>query len=159
MHKESIRSHTCLPWAAEFRTHRALQSNVSGKRSGKNVIWPTLTATSRSAESNISTGALPPSSRQTRFTVEADCDSRSWITVLRNTLSTQRKTSPTFPTAVLPVKLIASTSVLSQTYFEISAVCFRSAGKTLNTPGGIPASSAVLKPFVWIEGHSSRKNE
>lgn len=49
----------------------------------------------------------------------------------------------TFPTAVLPVKLITSTSVLPQIYFDMAAVREKSAGITLKTPGGIPASSAV----------------
>ena len=79
------------------------------------------TAASRSASSKTMKGALPPSSRETFFSVSAHWRIRS------------------FPTAVEPVKLSLRTTGL---LVSSSPIGTASPVTTLSTPGGIPARSA-----------------
>ena len=81
------------------------------------------TATPTSAESKTMSGALPPSSRETRLTVAALLAMRS------------------LPTAVDPVKESLWTCSLSTRRFPTCGVWLRLAGRTLKTPGGKLACS------------------
>mmetsp|Transcript_20951 Transcript_20951/g.65136 ORF Transcript_20951/g.65136 Transcript_20951/m.65136 type:complete len:225 (-) Transcript_20951:391-1065(-) len=81
-------------------------------------------ATSRSASSNTTNGAFPPSSSASFLTVGAHCAKS-----LR-------------PTAVEPVKDKRRTRASIHMAAPTSGELAREQGRTLNTPGGTPASSA-----------------
>jgi hypothetical protein len=105
-------------------------------------LWPPLrnlatiavsTATSRSASSNTSSGALPPNSKDRRLMVGAEAAiSRA-------------------PTAVEPVKVIFRTRLEAVTMSPNSAGALTT---TLSTPGGIPASSARAAKARAVNGVS-----
>ena len=80
-------------------------------------------AMSRSAELKMSSGAFPPSSRES-FLREAAQSAMSSL-----------------PTAVEPVKESLATKALLVRTLLMAGVPLRLAGRTLNTPAGIPARS------------------
>src|SRR5678809_333778 len=114
-------------------------------RFAQTQVWPALryleaiapsTAASRSASSNTMNGALPPSSRESFFTVSAHCFMRR------------------LPVAVEPVNDSLRTSG-----FEHSSppIAFEPPVRTLSTPLGIPARSpssamASAEYGVWLAG-------
>ena len=81
-------------------------------------------------------GAFPPSSRETRLTVDAHCCMRS------------------FPTAVDPVKLSLRTSTLVANSVPTLGAFAREHGTTLITPLGIPARSGERRV---MHGHGTRE--
>ena len=105
--------------------------------------WPQLAnaptiapsaAASRSASSNTTNGALPPSSRCTRLTVSA----ASRMTCV--------------PVRVEPVTEISATSGWRASAAPASAP---GPGTTLRIPGGTPASSARWPSMIAVSGVSS----
>ena len=111
------------------------------------------TAWSTFALSNTINGALPPSSRDTRFTVEADCSSKicnyndvnmtkNFQMRNHNHINNFKIPILTLPTTVDPVNDIAATRGLLQSALPtIAAFCLEHV-TTFNTPGGNPAFSA-----------------
>src|SRR5688572_23622801 len=106
-------------------------------------VWPALryleaiaplTAASRSASSNTMNGALPPSSRDTFFTVPAHCDINS------------------LPTSVEPVKLSLRTSGL---LVNSPPMALALPVTTEMMPGGRPAFSASTHKASAENGVSS----
>ena len=98
-----------------------------------------LTATSRSASSNTSTGALPPSSSDT-FLIVSAAFAMSWR-----------------PTSVEPVNVTLRTIGFDS---SSSPMTFAGPQTTLNTPGGMPArsassASASADSGVWLAGLST----
>ncbi len=96
-------------------------------------VWPEFrylqvrapaTASSRSASSNTTNGAFPPSSSETFLTWRAHCSIRS------------------FPTSVEPVKPSLRTTRFEVISPPIAGASAASPVTTLKTPAGRPASSA-----------------
>src|SRR5581483_2546664 len=124
---------TKASWIPDWTRSRLAQTQVWPAFLNFEAIAPS-TASSRSASSKTISGALPPSSSATFFTVAADFASRSR------------------PTAVEPVKLSARTAVLR---VSTSPTISASPTTTLSTPGGRPARSASSARARAEQGVSS----
>mmetsp|Transcript_78724 Transcript_78724/g.157391 ORF Transcript_78724/g.157391 Transcript_78724/m.157391 type:complete len:226 (+) Transcript_78724:1063-1740(+) len=95
------------------------------------------TATSRSASSKTRNGALPPSSREVRFTPAA------------------HHVCSCTPTAVEPVKDTLATFGCVQSSSPTAEACFRGVGSTLKSPLGTPARSPRTARARAVSGVSS----
>ena len=95
------------------------------------------TAVSTSASSNTTNGALPPSSRLSRFSVAAE------------------RSKSIFPTAVEPVKLTLRMRASSRKTFPRAPASSRLPVSTLNAPAGTPASSAIAASAMAESGVAS----
>ena len=132
--------------ARNFSRKASATDSTTMIRSVDMHIWPWLkkapkaaafTASSRSASSSTSSGALPPSSSRTGFRLRA------------------ARSAMIRPTLVEPVKLMRRTAGWSISAPTTSPASSGALVTRLTVPGGMPASSSASTISAWVRGQVS----